>query len=220
MKKDKSLWVVVPAFNEEKHIEGVIKRIKKHAFNIVVVDDGSYDKTSKIATLQKVDVIRLNKNSGKGKAARIGCDYANKKGAEKIILIDSDGQHDPEEIPKFLSALKHKDIVFGYRTFNNSMPTRFRIGNNFINWITKLLYGIKIKDTQCGYRAFKSKIYPKIRWKSNDYSMESQMIAKAGKYKLSYAEVPIKTIYHDKYKGTTVLDGIKIVLKMIMSKLF
>ena len=81
--------------------------------------------------------------------------------------------------------------------------------------MNQLLYNIKIKDTQSGYRAFSVEAYKKIRWRSSDYSMESEMIANVGKHKLKYEQIPIETIYTDRYKGTTVLDGVKIVFNML-----
>ncbi len=156
---------------------------------------------------------------GKGAAINTGCDYAVKHGAEILILLDSDGQHEPNEIPIFLKSLKDADIVFGYRKRSKHMPLVLRYGNWFINKATKLLYHIDLKDTQCGYRAFTNKAYKKIKWRAGDYSMESEMIANTGKKRLKYKELPIKTIYSDKYKGTTILDGIKIVLNMFWWKL-
>lgn len=99
------------------------------------------------------------------------------------------------------------------------MPFISKFGNWFINKSTKILYGLDLKDTQSGYRAFRSSCYRQIRWRANDYSMESEMISNVGKYNLNYKEIPIKTIYEDKYKGTTVLDGIKIVFNMVLWKL-
>ena len=77
------------------------------------------------------------------------------------------------------------------------------------------LYGIDINDTQSGYRAFSAEAYKKIRWNASDYSMETEMISKAGKQKLKYVQIPIGTIYSDKYKGTTIIDGMKIVFNMV-----
>ena len=99
------------------------------------------------------------------------------------------------------------------------MPFILKFGNWFLNKTISFLYGIKIKDGQCGYRAFTAKAYRKLRWNASDYSMESEMIAKIGKYKLSYTEIPIKTIYSDKYKGTTVIDGVKIAFNLLLWKL-
>ncbi len=211
-----NIWAVIPAMNESEKIGPVIKHTKKYVNNVLVVDDGSTDNTSEVAKKAGALVLRHIINLGKGSAVKTGCDFIVGKGAEKIILIDSDGQHDPKEIPAFLEALEDSDIVFGYRKFDRNMPLVFKIGNNFINFVTKILYGITLKDTQCGYRAFTNYAYRKIRWSSNDYSMESEMIARMGKKKMRYKQIPIQTIYSEKYKGTTMFDGIKIVLNMIM----
>ncbi len=212
------VWIVIPAKNEEKTIRDIIKKIKKFYKNIVVVDDGSSDRTAAVAKKDAI-ILRHILNLGKGAALKTGCDFALKSGARSLVAMDADGQHDPEDIKKFISALEGADIVFGYRTLNKDMPAILRIGNNFINWITRLLYNIDIKDTQCGFRAFTAAAYRKIRWNSPDYSMESEMIANSGKHKLRYRQVPIKTVYKDRYKGTTVLDGIKIVFNMISWRL-
>ena len=84
--------------------------------------------------------------------------------------------------------------------------------------MTTTLYGISLRDTQCGYRAFTADAYKKLRWRAQDYSVESEMISNTGKQGLRYTEISIPTVYHNKYKGTTVLDGIRIVLKMIWWK--
>jgi hypothetical protein len=96
------------------------------------------------------------------------------------------------------------------------MPIVFRIGNKFINYATKFLYNMDLKDTQCGFRAMTAKTYKKVRWEANDYSMETEMIANAGKHNLKYSEIPVKTIYSDRYKGTTIVDGIRIVINMLI----
>ena len=215
----KKVWVVIAAYNEEKHIGAVIDNVKKFCSNIIVVDDGSRDKTFQIAKSNGVIALNHIVNMGKGAAVKTGCDFALKKVAGSVILVDADGQHDPKDIPSFLKALEGKDIVFGYRKFTKKMPFVFRFGNRFINNITKMLYGIKLRDTQCGYRALTAKAYKKVRWNANDYAMESEMIANAGKHKLKYEQVPIETIYSSKYKGTTPIDGVKIVLNMILWRL-
>jgi len=215
----KEVWVVIPAYNEAKRIAPVIKGVKKYVSNIIVVDDGSKDNTFSVAKNEGIIVLKHIINLGKGAALKTGCDFALKKGANTLIAIDADGQHEPREIPNFLKVLEDKDIVFGYRTFNKNMPFVFRLGNSFINLVTRILYNINLKDTQCGYRAFTAESYRKIRWKASDYSMESEMIANAGKNHLKYKEIPISTIYTDRYKGTTIFDGIKIVINMFFWRL-
>jgi glycosyltransferase involved in cell wall biosynthesis len=219
MKRKQKIFAVIAALNEEKHISEVIRGVKKYISNIIVVDDGSTDKTSQKAITSGAFVLRNIINCGKGNAIKTGCDYAVKNGATIMLLIDGDMQHDPDEIPKLLKALKGNDIVFGYREFKGQMPIIYSFGNWFINFSTRIMFGINLKDTQCGYRAFTRSAYKNIRWKSGNYSMESEMIANASKSKLNHSEVRIKTIYQDRYKGTTIFDGVKIVLNMILWRL-
>ena len=206
--------VVIPAHNEEQNIGEVIEKIKQYTHNIIVVDDGSEDGTSEKAKQLGVKVLRHSINLGKGAALKTGCDFAYYQGANQILVIDADGQHDPKEIPHFFESLKNNEIVFGYRKQADSMPFVLKFGNRFINDSLRLLFKINIHDSQCGYRAFKADAYKKVRWSARDYYMETEMIVKAGKHHLKYEQIPIETIYGDKYKGTTVADGLKIVMKM------
>jgi glycosyltransferase involved in cell wall biosynthesis len=215
----KNTWIVIPAYNEAKRILPVLRKVKRHYGNVIVVDDGSVDGTSQVAKRSGAIVLRHIVNLGKGAALKTGCDYCLSLGADSIVVMDADGQHDPGDIPNFLKALKKADVVLGYRRLNENMPIIFRFGNSFINAVLYALYNIKLHDTQCGYRAFTSSAYRKIRWAALDYSMESEMIANIGRSHLVYKEIPIDTIYADRYKGTTVIDGFKIVLNMFTWRL-
>jgi len=206
--------IIIPAHNEEKTIAEVVAGAKKHG-HVIVVDDGSSDATAQQAKQAGAVVLQHIVNLGKGCALKTGCDYAVREDAQKIVIIDADAQHDPKQIPEFLHALEEKDIIFGYRTFSDDMPYILRFGNRFIGKTASFLYGISLNDTQCGYRAFTVDAYKKLRWNAHDYSVESEIVSKTGRKKLRYAEIAIPTVYHNKYKGTTVLDGIKIVAKMI-----
>ncbi len=217
--KPASNWVIIPAYNEQRHIGSVISGAKMFADNIAVVDDGSRDRTSEIARQKGAIVLKHAVNLGKGNALKTGCDYALRKGADRFVAIDADGQHRPEQIPEFLKALNGKDIVFGYRTFNRRMPFLFRIGNTVIGHVSKMLFGIELRDTQCGYRAFTAQAYRKIRWDSSDYRMESEMVMRVARHKLKYSELAIDTIYADRYKGTTLMDGVKITFNLLWWKL-
>ena len=216
--KTNNVWAVIPAYNEEKNIIGIIKKTKKYVGNVIVVDDGSKDKTKDVAEKAGAIVLRHLINLGKGATLKTGCDYAVKKGAKFIIALDADAQHDPDDTHRFIEKLKKYDIVFSYRKASSKMPLVLRFGNWFISNVVRILYGINLKDTQCGFRAFSKEAYNKIRWNASDYSMESEIISKAGKQRLKYVQIPIQTIYSDKYKGTTIIDGVKIVLNMIWWK--
>lgn len=208
-------YIIIPAHNEEKNIAEVILKAKNHAHHIIVVDDGSSDHTSRQAKEAGAQVLRHQVNLGKGAALKTGCDYAISRGAKRIVVMDADGQHQPGDIPKFLSALEENDIVFGARKVPKSMPFVLKFGNSVINKTLKILYQMKIEDSQCGFRAFTASTYQKIRWDAQDYYVETEMLIKAGKNKLRHTTIPIATIYADNYKGTTVLDGVTIVMKMI-----
>ena len=218
--KASDIWAVIPAYNEQKNIVGIVKKTKKYARNVVLVDDGSTDKTSEFASKAGAIVLKHILNLGKGAALKTGCDFAVKKGAKFIVVVDADAQHDPEDIPRFAEKLEKYDIVFSYRKASSKMPLVLRFGNWFISNAVSILYSMRLNDTQCGFRAFSKDAYKRIMWLASDYSIESEMIAKAGKQKLKYVQIPIRTIYSDKYKGTTIIDGIKIVLNMIWWKLF
>jgi len=215
---NKNTWIIIPAYNEARRIKDVILKCRKFG-SVVVVDDGSKDNTFEIAGNCGVKVLRHIINMGKGAALKTGCEFGMLHNAGAFVFIDSDGQHDPSEIPLFLKALEKAEIVFGVRKFNKNMPAMMKLGNWFITSASRFLFKIDIKDTQCGYKAFTKHAYEKIKWTSNDYSVESEIIAKASKNKLSYREVPIKTLYSEAYKGTTVLHGIKIVKDMFWWRL-
>lgn len=209
------IWAIIAAKDEEKYISDVIVETKKYVDCVLVVDDGSGDSTGDKAKQAGAEVLRHIINLGKGAAIKTGCEYAISNGAEFIVLLDADGQHEPHEIPKFIHLLQDNDIVFGVRTKRTSMPFILKIGNEFIHLVTLILYGIDLQDTQSGYRAFKAKIFNKIDWQSSDYSVESEIVANVGRKKLKYSQIPISTIYSDKYKGTTIIDGFKIVANLI-----
>ena len=154
-------WVVIAAFNEEKHLGNVLKETKKCAKNVVVVDDGSHDKTSTIAKDAGVDVITLKQNQGKGFALRTGCDFAVKKGADVIVSLDADGQHPPSYIPELLKTLKGLDIVFTWRARDTAMPLTRAIGNWGLNFLMRVLFGPKQQDMLCGFMAYTASTYKK-----------------------------------------------------------
>jgi glycosyltransferase involved in cell wall biosynthesis len=225
--QDMGVWVVMPAHNEQKYIGKVLNDTKKYVKNIVVVDDGSSDDTCAIAKRYTPYVISHKVNLGKGAALKTGCEYilwkiSNSERLKKrnfIIFMDSDGQHKPKDIPRLLEKMKNKDIVFASRNIDENMPLVMRFGNYVINTVSKILFKIDINDSQSGFRAFDALLYEKIKWKSSDYSVESEIIANAGKHKLKYSEIFIDTIYNDKYKGTTVWDGVRIVYTMFILKM-
>lgn len=212
-------FVIIPAHNEEKNISKVIVDAKKQSSNIIVVDDGSTDKTYDIALKSSVIVLRHVLNLGKGAALRTGTEYALREGADIVVYIDSDGQHNPSDMPRLLKALKNHDIVFTYRDLGSvQMPATKKLGNWVLNTLSKKLFNIRIKDTQCGYKIIKTSAYKKMDLISNDYLIESEIVAKVGMHNLEFTQEPIATIYADKYRGTNVFHGMSIAMRMLWWK--
>lgn len=216
----KKVIAVIPARNEQEHIRDVLRETKKHVDKVIVVDDASSDKTGEIAKQGGALVLRHIVNLGAGGALKTGCDAALLLGADIIVILDADDQHDPREIPGLIDPILkgEADIVFGERQFNKNMPLEKRIGNKFFYLTSKYLFGTNIKDTLCGFRALTSEAYKKIRWDSRDYSVMSEILVNVKQNNLKYISKPIKTIYHNKYKGTSLIDGLKIFIKLIILK--
>ena len=209
------IFVIIPAYNEELRIGEVIQEVKKFTKKTVVIDDGSEDNTSEVAKKERVRLLRHRINLGKGAAMKTGVETAFELGAEAVILLDADGQHDPRHIPEFIARLNQGfDIVFGSRNISYGMPLVRYLGNKFGSVLISLIFGIYRSDMLCGYMAFTKSAYKKIKWESGRYGVETEIVARTGKNKLKYSEIPIKTIYKDKYKGVTILDAIGVLFNI------
>lgn len=210
------IFVVIPAFNEEKRIGPVLADIKKTRLPVVVVDDGSKDKTFKVAKRYDVIALRHEINLGKGAAMKTGALAAFSLGADAVIFVDSDGQHKVSDLPQFIKALKSNkvDIVFGVRDLLK-VPFVRRLGNSLASILVHFLFGIRVLDLLCGFRAITKEAYKKINWVSSGYSVETEMVAMTGRYGLKHCEVPISTVYYDKFKGLTPAEGLGIVFDVI-----
>jgi glycosyltransferase involved in cell wall biosynthesis len=221
--------IVAPIYNEEKYIKKFIESFPiKHLSNLILVDDGSSDKTEKIVkeNYPKIIYLKHKINLGKGKSLETGIIKAIQQKADLIVVMDSDMQHKPEDIDRFLATFKKNpdvDIVFGARKIGKTMPLVAFLGNKMISIAINILFHYFVNDTQCGFRAFKSSVFKKIHWESHGYSVETEMIINAAINKLKYNEITIETIYLEKYKGMNIFDGITVLFKIFMwriSKLF
>jgi len=206
-----NIYIIIPAFNEEKNIFEVIKSVQKYYNNILVINDCSTDNTSKIAKQTNVQVIDLPINKGVGHATRVGCDLAIKLGADILVTLDADGQHSAEDIPNLVEKMKFTkvDIVFGYRIPDQSMPFEKKIGNKLLIILNKMVFGITLKDSLTGFHVFNSNSFDKIRWESNRYSFITELAFRIYKEGLKFEEVKVKTLYLEKKKGMSIKDGIK-----------
>jgi glycosyltransferase involved in cell wall biosynthesis len=208
----------MPAFNEAVRIRKVLSEIKKNNLKVVVVDDGSKDGTLQVSKKYTRFTLRHPINLGKGAALKTGCEAAFGLGAKAVILMDSDGQHKVADIPKFVKALRSYDVVFGKRDFGK-VPFIRRLGNQVVPFCLNVLFGIQIKDVLCGFKALTRKAYNKIGWTSVGYSVETEIAAMTAKHKLNYCELPVSTVYYDKFKGLTPESGLEILFDLLLFKL-
>lgn len=188
---------VIPFYNEENFIADVIIQTLPFVDKIIAVNDGSTDNSEKIIIdFEKVQIISLNHNYGKGYALQKGFDECVKQNFDFIITLDADSQHNPKFISNFISLLAIFDIVIGNRLNDTtSMPFQRILSNKITSSLLSLKTGQKILDSQCGYRAYKLNVLKKIKSISFGYEAESEMIvfaARAG-FKIGFADVP--TIY-------------------------
>ncbi len=219
----KKLFVVIPAYNEEKSISYVIKDLKKSNYNnIIVVDDGSKDKTFDIAEREKVKVLKHIINLGQGAALKTAIDYAIDKGAEIIVTFDADGQHRVQDIGKMIKPVMKRefDIVLGSRFLKKNRNTPF-IRKVFLKGgaiIIFLMYGIRLTDSHNGLRAMSRKAAQKIEITSNGMEHASEILEQIKKKRLKYKEVPVNIRYTDYSikRGQSTLNSFKILFKMII----
>lgn len=212
----KNIWIVIPGLNEEKYIATVLSKVKKQTDNIIVVDDGSADNMSHIARRYTPHVLSHSINLGKGAALKTGCEYAfYTVGADAVIFMDSDDQHDPEELIFFHEALETSDVVFGVRSFDEKMPLIRIMMNRLASAVIFFLFGSYIPDIPSGYKAISKKAFKKLKWNSTDYAVEMEIAARTAKYKVPYSTIQIKTIYHDFERGMTILDTIRMITKIL-----
>ena len=204
---------LIPAYNEERNIASVVAKTKKYADVVLVVDDGSQDKTKEVAETAGAVVISYPANKGKAEAMRVGFKECIKNNSDVVIVLDADGQHDPDEIPQFLEKINEGfDIVVGARQFDRSVMPKIRIfANSFSSWVTSLVCRTKILDSQSGYRAIRTSVIEKIPLTSQRYQIETEMLIKAAKCNFKIAFIPIKTIYRKeaKSKVNQIIDPLK-----------
>lgn len=219
----KNIYVIIPAFNEGVRLIETVTKAKEYISpdKIIVVDDGSLNPVE-LPKNTGVWLLRHRLNLGKGAAMRTGAEFAFESGADAIIYMDADCQHNPKELPIFIEHLNHhNDLVFGSRSPGINVPLIRFLGKKFSSIYINLIFGIYISDILSGYRALTRKAYYLVRWESDRYAVESEMVARLAKNKkkLTWIEFPIETIYMDKYKGMTLIDAIKLFITSIKWKL-
>jgi len=223
LKISKSMRILVafPAYNEELTIGSLILKTKRYVDEVLVIDDGSKDRTSEVAQLAGANVIRNDHNIGKGKSIEKAFNYAKSMGYEILVLLDADGQHNPDEIPRLLLPIKRgeADISIGSRFLGNeqkSIPMYRKFGIKIIDFMTNKISKSKISDTQCGFRAFYKNTFDIFSFRQENLDIESGMIIEASEKNLKIKEVPVEVRYDiGTHSKNPVRHGLSIISNLL-----
>lgn len=192
---DDKVLALIPAWNEEDFIGPVIEATRTQ-LPVLVVDDGSHDGTPDLAAMAGAEVVRHEENKGKGQALITGFDWALERGFNAVLTLDADGQHDPTEIPKFVSAYKDNagDLIIGKRNFGQ-MPFPNRFSNPIGSWLLSKALKQRIYDNQSGYRLHTRKLLESLDLKTSGFELEVEVVIQSVCMGMTICWIPIRTIY-------------------------
>lgn len=188
---------LVPAYRCSGTVGGVIRDLRAHIGEILVVDDGSRDGTADEARAAGARVLERPENGGKGCALRDGLADLLARAFTHVAFVDADGQHDPDDLPALLSAARSgADFVVGSRLKDPAtMPAKNFWANTIGDKVLSRMTGLPIEDGQSGYRVIATRLLRRLRLRANRYSIENEILIKAAPHVERFATVPVKTIY-------------------------
>jgi len=193
--------VIVPTYNNASVISPVLTKLKSYTNNIIVVNDGSTDNTLSVLANCGVQIVSYAKNRGKGIALQQGFSYAISKGFKYAITIDSDGQHNPDDLILFLNKIEEgsRAIILGARNMEQEgVPAKSSFGNKFSNFWFWFETGYKVPDTQTGYRCYPLKYVANKKYFTNKYEFEIEVMVRGVWSGLSIESVPVSVYYAPK----------------------
>jgi glycosyltransferase involved in cell wall biosynthesis len=216
-----SITALLPAYNEEISIGSVVLRTKQYADRVIVIDDGSSDRTAEVAALAGAEVLRHVENQGKGAALKTG--FASLNGDAVIVTIDTDGQHDPVDIPRLVAPILagQADMVNGSRYLNGNKkdtPLYRRVGQKVLDVATNINMdgNLSITDSQSGFRAFSGRTKDVFRFSQKGLAIESEMLADAAAAGLRIQEVEIGVRYDvGNSSEHPVAHGVRVLVKVL-----
>ncbi len=220
--------IVIPAYNEETTVAQVVRDAVRSADVVLVVDDGSRDRTAELARDAGAVVVRHAVNRGLGGALGTGIAAALKLGADSIVTMDADGQHRAVDAGRVFERLAGGDIDFvigsrmlrGQGDGEGKMPIRRVLFNGIGNLLTYMLFGVWVSDSQSGLRGLSRSAAEKIDLRTNGMEVSSEFIKEIRDRRWRVAEIPIPAIYtaYSMSKGQSFLVGVKTAAKLIIRR--
>nr|WP_096712840.1 MULTISPECIES: glycosyltransferase family 2 protein [Methanohalophilus] len=211
----------MPAYNEAKSIHDIVVDCKKYVDTVLVIDDGSSDNTAEVAESAGAYVVQHPKNMGYGAAIKSCFETARSLNAKRMVIIDSDGQHDPAEIPKLLKPLERGvDVVLGSRFIDGTsegIPVYRKVGMKVLDLATNTVGGMNVTDSQCGFRAYGKKAIQNIRINSDSMSAGSEILMEIADNNLRYEEVQVNCSYdvEDSSTQNPVSHGVGVLIAIL-----
>jgi glycosyltransferase involved in cell wall biosynthesis len=209
------LMAVIPAYNEERFIGSVVLKAHRYVDIVIVVDDGSTDATAEIAEAAGAIVVSHPSNLGKGAALNTGFRKAREMSPEAVVVLDGDGQHHPEEIPTVAQPVLQgqADMAIGSRflELRSRLPRVRAWGLRAVTLASNVGSGLRVSDSQTGFRAFSKDALEGIFFRSDGFSVESEMQFLARQLGLKITEVPISCLYEDAPKRNVVAQGLVVL---------
>src|SRR5262245_51280916 len=188
---------LVPAYEAEETVAAVVRGIRDSVARVLVVDDGSTDRTGAVAEAAGAEVLRRGKNGGKGAAVRSGLERLLASDATHVAFVDADGQHDPADLPRLLDAARDgAEFVIGSRMAEPDAIPAYRYRTNEIgSRILTRMSGLEVEDAQSGYRVVSSDVLRRLSLSAKGYIIETEILLKAARHVDRFAHVPVRAIY-------------------------
>lgn len=203
IKKEEKVVVVIPAYNSERTLEEVYKKIPKSVSQVIIVDDASKDHTVEVIKKLGIKPIVHKKTLGYGGNQKTLYSQTLKSGAEYVVMLHPDGQYDPSDLPKFINALKQKkgDLILGSRFLSkdiNETPGYKSISIKLITFLFNLVLGTHISEVNTGYRGYTAKLLKTIPFlkNGNGYIFDPQFIIQTSYFGFKIADVPVSKRYN------------------------
>lgn len=224
---NRDTWVVIPVYNEERMIGGVVRAVKRHFDNVVCVDDGSRDASAEAILASGATLVVHAVNLGAGAATQTGIDFALlDPSARYFVTIDADGQHDIEDVIPMLERLRAEDldVVLGSRFLGDAegmSAAKARLLRAGAVW-SRVLTGVRLTDPHIGLRVFNRRFAENLRLTIPDFAHASELVHRIREGEYRYAEHPITVTYseYSKAKGQPMINAVNIGFDFILNRMF